>query len=126
MTFIRTNLPNNHGLVFFSVTVSELDKLLPGECRYSERFCVASIGMQWKLRRCDLLSDNPILLAVDYFSVPNTVEGDQGRPSVSLCVWSAYKSVYVDTETKNGWFATKNYCWSGDICSFRAVLGIPA
>ena len=137
VTFIHMNLPYDHGVVFFSVTVSELDKLPSGECRYSERLWMGPYEMQWKLRRQntsdgywpsflqtqgDLHNGQPILLAVEYFNVPSKVEGDHGRPLVSLSVWHAKRRVYVDTETRNGWFATRDTCGSDGICSFRAVL----
>ena len=121
VTFIRMNHPYDHGLVFFSVTVSELDRLPPEECRYSERFSIGSIGMQWKLKRCGLLSGNPILASLDYFGVLST-EVKQARPSVSLSLWQTYQ--YLETETKNGWFATKSNSSLGNICSFRADLKV--
>ena len=121
VTFIRMNHPYDHGLVFFSVTVSELDRLPPEECRYSERFSIGSIGMQWKLKRCGLLSGNPILASLDYFGVLST-EVKQARPSVSLSLWQTYQ--YLETETKNGWFATKSNSSLGNICSFRAELKV--
>ena len=137
VTFIHMNLPYDHGIVFFSVTVSELDKLPFGGCRYSERFWMGPYGMQWKMRRPnftdgywpsflqaqgDLLSGQAIFLAVDYVSAPSKVEEDHGRPLISLSVWHAKRGVYVDTETRNGWFVTRDTCESDGICSFRAVL----
>ena len=124
VTFIHMNLPYDHGVVFFSVTVSELDKLPSGECRYSERFWMGPYGMQWKLRRKNISEGyigQAILLAVDYVSTSSKVEGDHSRHLVSLSVWHAKCRVYVDSETRNGWFSTRD-TWSDDICSFRAVL----
>ena len=125
VTFIHMNLPYDHGVVFFSVTVSELDKLPSGECRYSERFWMGPYGMQWKLRRKNISEGyigQAILLAVDYVSTSSKVEGDHSRHLVSLSVWHAKCRVYVDSETRNGWFATRDTCGSDGICSFRAVL----
>ena len=129
VTFIRMNCPYDHGITFFSISASELDKLPDGECRYSERFCMGPYIMQWKMRRPNssddlYLHNMHIVLMLDYVSAPNSVEGDQDRPRVSLSFWQAKRRMrerFADMR-KYGWLATPETCLSDNICSFRGAL----
>ena len=133
VTFIRMNCPYDHGITFFSISASELDKLPDGECRYSERFCMGPYIMQWKMRRPNssddlYLHNMHIVLMLDYVSAPNSVEGDQDRPRVSLSVCQAKHRVgeRFANMRNDGWFATPDKCLSDNICSFRGVLELRA
>ena len=142
VTFIHMNRPYDHGITFFSISASELDKLPSGECRYSERFWMGPFGMQWKMRRPKSRDEcynrngyycngdgykKAILVRVDYFSVL-TAEKGGCRPCVTLCVWDVNQKVYVEIVMLNaGWFATGSHiCVDNDIFSFRAELKFPS
>ena len=85
--------------------------------------------MQWKMKRANssdgfYLYKIPILLMLDYVSVPSSVEGDQSRPRVSLSVLQAKNPVgeRLANMRNDGWFATPDMCLSDNVCSFRGVL----
>ena len=141
VTVIRMSLPYDHGVVFFSVSGSELDKLRCGQCCYSERFWMGPFGLHWKMRRSNSTEKHyhrngyyssgdgcrkVILLTADYFSVLKPEESG-GMPCVTLCIWDANERAYVETGmSSTGWFYTRPYiCGRNDLFSFRAELELP-